>query len=216
MATRCFSPPESFSGRKSSLLPSPSSVSCARAFSRASPLLTPASSATRATFSSTVSAESKLKSWKMKPNWRKRTVGRRFSERALSTSSPSRISPSVGFSSAPSIESNVLLPEPEGPMISTTSPVATLRETSRTAVTSVSPEPKRLVTFSTLSVESFVESFISSPPEHRGRIKPGDLSYRQHRRQCSDDQGHGSDLQQRRGANLQRQVGTQGGHDGRE
>ena len=51
------------------------------------------------------------------------------------------IVPSVGLSKAPSMESSVVLPEPEGPMISTISPGLTVRDTLRTAVTSVAPEP---------------------------------------------------------------------------
>ena len=47
------------------------------ALSRADRLLSPASSATIATFSSTDRAERRLKSWKMKPNWWRRMSGSR-------------------------------------------------------------------------------------------------------------------------------------------
>ncbi len=62
--------------------------------------------------------------------------------------------PSEGFSKPPSIESSVVLPLPDGPIISTTSPGATVNEASFTATTWVSPLPKRRVTFSTLMIKS--------------------------------------------------------------
>lgn len=54
--------------------------------------------------------------------------------------------PLLGLSSAPSIIRRVDFPDPDGPMIRTTSPGRTLSDTSSTATTSVSPAPNRLVT----------------------------------------------------------------------
>ena len=53
-----------------------------------------------------------------------------------------RTAPEVGSSSVPAIVSSEDLPEPLGPITATISPLATLRETSRSACTSAAPLPK--------------------------------------------------------------------------
>src|SRR3972149_6690070 len=87
----------------------------------------------------------------------------------------SRIVPSVGFRSAPSIKSRVVFPDPEGPMFSTTWPGSIARDTWRTAVTSVGPEPNRLVTSETCSVRLSM----SLPSEDHGLIEIAYLADRQ-------------------------------------
>ena len=111
------------------------------ALRRASPFLRPPKEATRDTFSKAVSADNRLKSWKMKPNSCSRIPGSWFSPSWLITFPLRWIAPSVGRSSAPSISRRVVLPDPEGPMMRTTSPGSMVRETPRTAVTSVAPDP---------------------------------------------------------------------------
>ena len=49
--------------------------------------------------------------------------------------------PSVGVSTPPRICSRVLLPEPDGPMMATNCPFGTVKDTSSSARTSVSPLP---------------------------------------------------------------------------
>src|SRR3990172_3789465 len=58
------------------------------------------------------------------------------------------LAPSVGLSNPPNINRSVVLPDPDGPMMRTTSPGAMARETSRTATTSASPLPNLFVTWS--------------------------------------------------------------------
>ena len=86
-----------------------------------------------------------LAMWKMKPKWRRRMSGSFLSESEVRSRPSSVILPSLGLRRAPNISSRVVLPEPEGPIIRTTSPGSTSSEMSLTAATSVSPEPKRLV-----------------------------------------------------------------------
>jgi hypothetical protein len=56
-----------------------------------------------------------------------------------------RTAPFVGRKSPPTIDSSVVLPDPEGPSISTTSPPLTDRLALSTAVTADGPSPKVLV-----------------------------------------------------------------------
>src|SRR3990172_6529364 len=168
----------------------------------------------------------------MKPNFFRRISGNRFSANAMITSPLSWIAPSVGLSSAPSIESRVVLPEPDGPIINTTSPGATDMDTARTAVTSVAPAPYRFVTRSTVNVTVFpfgiwslgfgifplfiVSLFIASfSSEHHRRIQPRNLPDGQNGRQPADDQRHRADLDQRCAAHFQRDPQTQSGRNRR-
>src|SRR5215207_489396 len=54
---------------------------------------------------------------------------------------PTAIAPEVGDSSAPTIWSSVLLPDPDGPMIATISPSSIVKSTPSRARTSVRPSP---------------------------------------------------------------------------
>ena len=92
-------------------------------------------------FSSAVSIGRRLKNWKTKPMCSRRSSVTSRSER-LSTSWPAiLIVPLVGLSSAASRCISVDLPEPDGPMTATSSPVRTLSETPRRASTEASPSP---------------------------------------------------------------------------
>src|SRR3990172_2421118 len=212
MATRCFSPPESFSGRKSRRSFKPSCVSRCRAMRRAVPFFWPAKDATKATFSTAVRAESRLKSWKMKPNSCRRMRGNRSSRNSLIGLPLRRIVPSVGLSSAPSIKSRVVFPDPEGPMIRTTSPGSIASDTSRTAVTSVDPEPNRLVTLLICSVRLP----ISLSSKDHCRIEVAHLTDRQQRRRAGEDHGSHRRLGDRRQTDRQAQVGRQSRNEGGE
>ena len=55
-------------------------------------------------------------------------------------------SPEVGASSVPAIVNSVLLPEPLGPMIATSSPASIAKSTSTSACTIDSPSPYDLLT----------------------------------------------------------------------
>jgi hypothetical protein len=90
----------------------------------------------------------------------------RGSERsaAVATSVPSMVmDPEVGRSIAPSMSRRVVLPLPEGPMMSTTSPASRSRSTWRTASTARSPCPYVLV-------RSWTDTTVMTPS---GRSTPG-------------------------------------------
>ena len=73
-------------------------------------------------FWATVSEGSRLKAWKTNPiRSRRRIVSRRSLSRASSVS-PSATVPEVGRSSPAATFRNVLLPEPDGPMIAVNEP----------------------------------------------------------------------------------------------
>jgi hypothetical protein len=61
-------------------------------------------------------------------------------------------------SSAPSISSRVVLPDPDGPITRSTSPAARSRSTARTASTAVSPAPYVFVSPRTVSTPGLVDS----------------------------------------------------------
>ena len=92
-------------------------------------------------FSSAVSIGSRLKNWKMKPMWRRRSMVRAVSERPVTSVSPIQTSPAVGWSRPARMCMSVDLPEPEGPITATSSPSATSSVTPRRASTAVSPMP---------------------------------------------------------------------------
>ena len=92
-------------------------------------------------FSSAVSIGSRLKNWKMKPTWRRRSFVSPVSPSVPSGVPSIHTSPAVGRSSPASRCMSVDLPEPDGPMIAVSSPSATETETPRRASTAVSPAP---------------------------------------------------------------------------
>jgi len=81
----------------------------------------------------------RLKVWKTKPSLRARTSARAPADSALTGSPSIRISPAVGVSRQPMRLSSVVLPLPDGPAMATNSAVATLNETSSSAVTPTLP-----------------------------------------------------------------------------
>src|SRR5262245_58528273 len=110
----------------------------------------PVCSSGNSTFSSTVHHGSSAKSWNTKVS------GLRLSAGGAPRSSAA---PLLGRSSPPRIESSVLLPQPEGPTIATTSPARTVKETS----SSTSSAPKRWLIWSAIrSIYYLVSEALSS------------------------------------------------------
>ena len=143
MATRCCWPPESCAGYLSacSVMPTRSSSSAARSLALSLPrprtLIGP-----RVRFSRIVLCANRLKDWKTMPT----------SARSLASSLPSSgsetpsisIVPDSNVSSRLIVRQRVDLPEPEGPMMTTTSPSPIVRSMSLRTCSS----PKCLLTLS--------------------------------------------------------------------
>jgi hypothetical protein len=101
----------------------------------------PASWSGRVMFSSAVSIGSRLKNWKTNPTFRRRSFVSSVSF-SLEIGMPAiETSPVVGWSSPAMMCMSVDLPEPDGPMIETSSALATSSVTPRSASTAVSPSP---------------------------------------------------------------------------
>ena len=107
---------------------------------RASALGVPPSSSGNATFSSAVNAGSRLNDWKIKPiRSRRRSVRlvvvHSWPDRRLRA----RLGRWRAFRRPPRMCSKVLLPEPDGPMIASSSPLRTCRSMPHRAGTAISP-----------------------------------------------------------------------------
>ena len=92
-------------------------------------------------FSAAVSIGSRLKNWKMKPMWSRRSFVSSVSSRSLMSTPATVTSPEVGLSSPARMCMSVDLPEPDGPMTAVRRPSAMSTETPRRASTAVSPSP---------------------------------------------------------------------------
>ena len=106
----------------------------------------PAIAIGRSMFSLAVSIGSRLKNWKTKPMLSRRS---RVSASSLSVviSVPSTVTePSLGLSSPARMCMSVDLPEPDGPITAVSLPRSISTDTSRSAVTAVSPSPYRRLT----------------------------------------------------------------------
>src|SRR4030067_1978518 len=108
----------------------------------------------------------------MNPNDLDLAFGSLFSFRGVMSIPSTTTRPLLGRRSPPSMKRRVVLPLPEGPMMSTTSPGSTRRSTLLTALTSPSPFKKILESASVLS------SCILPPPEDHGWIDMSDSSQR--------------------------------------
>ena len=126
MATRCFSPPESWSGRKCIRSVEPEAGQELGLRSR--PDRRPGEIAGEFDVLAAVERGERLKSWNTNPNC-ERAQRRQLRSGGVATSTPSTVIVPRGRSIAPSINSSVVLPQPDGPMMSTTSPAATSRST---------------------------------------------------------------------------------------
>ena len=92
-------------------------------------------------FSSAVSIGSRLKNWKMKPMWRRRSSVSSWSPIAVISWPSIETLPVVGRSSPARMCISVDLPEPEGPITAVNWPGGISRSTPRSAWTMVSPSP---------------------------------------------------------------------------
>src|SRR4051812_24712347 len=144
IATRCCCPPESCEGRWRSRFSSPTRAATSRTVERRGRW--PSRRIGRPMFCATVSDGSRLKAWKTNPiRSRRRMVRRRSLSRARSTS-PSVTVPEVGRSRPAATLRNVLLPEPEGPMMAVKDPRGRSTLTPSRATTAPSPLPWTLRT----------------------------------------------------------------------
>ena len=130
MATRCFCPPESWSGMASARSASPTMSSSWHAFCSASSRLLPSSCmGEKVMLSSTDIPLNRLNDWNTMP-MRRRSRGTSASGARMSCPSM-RILPLVGCSNRFRQRRKVLLPVPEGPIMEMTSPRCTSRLMSR-------------------------------------------------------------------------------------
>ena len=155
MASRCRWPPDSTPGTAAALSPMPSRSSRSRARVSAILRLRPAITAGRATFSSTVIPSSRLKNWKTMPMCWRRSRARSSSPRPVTSSPATMIVPSSASSSPATRLSSVDLPQPDGPIRATNSPVATVRSTPRSARTGAFSASNVLRTPRTVSAGRF-------------------------------------------------------------
>ena len=92
-------------------------------------------------FSSADRVGTRLKDWKTKPIWVRRSTVSCLSFSRDSSVSPMKTDPEVAVSSAAQQCMRVDLPEPEGPMTAVNSPARMSSETPSRARTSASPSP---------------------------------------------------------------------------
>ncbi len=97
-------------------------------------------------FSSAVSIGSRLKNWNTNPMWSRRSLVRSLSDRLVISIPSIETDPEVGLSSPARMCISVDLPDPDGPITAVSRARCTVTETSSSAVTAVSPSPKRRVT----------------------------------------------------------------------
>src|SRR3954453_20936863 len=84
-------------------------------------------------FSAAVSIGSRLKNWKMKPMWSRRSLVSAVSSRPTTSTPATVTSPEVGLSSPARMCISVDLPEPDGPITAVSRPRAMSSETPRRA-----------------------------------------------------------------------------------
>ena len=92
-------------------------------------------------FSAAVSIGSRLKNWKMKPMWSRRSWVSAVSSRPVTSTPATDTLPDVGLSRPARMCMSVDLPEPDGPMTAVRRPWEISTETSRKAWTAVLPSP---------------------------------------------------------------------------
>ena len=138
-ATRCWSPPWSWSGRRGATWASPSTSSISSARRRASRAPAPSRSSGISTLSTAVRTGRRLKAWKTKPMCRARYAVRSRSDMEQMSRPSMSTSPPLKRSRPARQLSSVVLPEPDGPTTATISPRATSRSTPRSASTTAAP-----------------------------------------------------------------------------
>ena len=120
-ATRCCWPPDSSLGRCLSRSPSPTVVTTLS--TQAGSGFRPARSIGSVMFSAAFRVGIRLKLWKTKPTWSRRTWVRSLSLSVVRSVSPMKTWPEVSESSPATQCMSVDLPDPDGPMIAVKTPV---------------------------------------------------------------------------------------------
>src|SRR4051794_29268534 len=144
IATRCCWPPESCEGRWRRRSLSPTRAATSRTSERRT--RRPSRRIGSPMFCVTVSEGIRLKAWKTNPIRSRRRIVSRRSLSFASWRSPSVTLPEVGRSRPAATCRNVLLPEPDGPMIAVNDPRASPTLMPSRATTSLSPRPWTLRT----------------------------------------------------------------------
>ena len=139
IATRCCWPPESSEGRCERRSPSPTEEMSSSKNARSG--FSPAIESGSVMFSSAVSIGRRLKNWKTKPMWFRRSFVRSESFSVVISVPAIATEPDVGVSSPARMCISVDLPEPDGPITAVSFPRGTSTETPRSASTAVSPSP---------------------------------------------------------------------------
>src|SRR3954453_13998745 len=144
IATRCCWPPESCEGRWRRRFSRPTRAATSRTVERRG--RRPSRRIGRAMFCATVRDGSRLKAWNTNPIRSRRRIVRRRSLSCARSASPSVTVPEVGRSRPAATLRNVLLPEPEGPMMAVKDPRGSSTLTPSRATTAPSPLPWTLRT----------------------------------------------------------------------
>ena len=92
-------------------------------------------------FSSAVNIGRRLKNWKTKPMWRRRSLVRSESFSVVISVPAISTEPEVGLSSPARMCIKVDFPDPDGPITAVSRPRGTSTDTPRSASTAVSPSP---------------------------------------------------------------------------
>ena len=115
----------------------------------------PVYSSASSTFSNTVNSSIRLKLWKMKPIFPRRSAFSFASLQPATLRPSNQYSPDVGTSSSPRTDSSVDLPQPDGPVMATYSPAAISRSMRSRAVVRTSPAVWILLTPDSRSMSFF-------------------------------------------------------------
>ncbi len=138
-ATRCRCPPDIASGRRPSMPERPTAASAALDRTRHSSSGRPRIQSARATFSSAERTGTSWCDWKTKPSFSRRRRARPRSSRVETSSPRSARRPASGRSRRPRRFRSVVLPLPEGPARTASSPAASSRVASFTPTTRSAP-----------------------------------------------------------------------------
>jgi hypothetical protein len=139
IATRCCWPPDSSDGRCDRRSPSPTESISVEKYPGSG--FSPAIESGNVMFSSAVSIGSRLKNWKTKPMWLRRSFVRSESLRVVISVPAISTDPEVGLSRPARMCIRVDFPDPDGPMTAVSRPRGTSTDTPRSASTAVSPSP---------------------------------------------------------------------------
>ena len=179
-ATRCCWPPESSAGRCPSRSASP--VRSITVASQSGSGAVPASVIGSVMLSRADSVGTRLKAWNTNPIRSRRSSVSCRSDRAPSSTSPTKAFPAVSVSSPARQCSSVDLPDPDGPMIAVNRPAGNSTVTSSRAVTAVSPAPYTLTACSARTAlrRAVLVCVVASCPDGRRRTPAASSARRGH------------------------------------